>query len=161
MSESVGKPDTLYERDFVAWLNEQAEKLRARSHNDIDWENLAEEIESLGRSERREIVSRLVLLIHHLLKWQFQLGRRSESWRSTISEQRIWIPHSIETSPSLRDYPAEVFTQAYAEGRKKAIGETGMNPTAFPKEPPFSVSQALDDGFWPGQPSAPWETWRD
>lgn len=162
MGKALEKPTvTLYERDFHAWLNDQASKLRARSHNDIDWDNLAEEVESVGRSERNEIENRLALLILHLLKWQFQPGRRSESWRITISEQRIWIPGILKTSPSLKRYPADVFSDAYETGRRKAIDETGLQPDVFPKNPPFSVEQALDSRFFPGEPFAPWDVIRD
>ena len=75
--------DSLYERDFYAWTQDQAEKLRGRAHNDIDWENVAEEIESVGRSQKKEIRSRLAVLMQHLLKWHFQPERRSHSWQST------------------------------------------------------------------------------
>ncbi len=161
----MGKHETLdlplYERDFCAWLQDQAGKLRSHSHNEIDWENLAEEIESVGRSERREIQRRLELLIHHLLKWQFQPGRRSESWRITIGEQRIWIPGIIKDSPSLKSYPKRVFKDAYTEGRRQAINETGLLPKIFPSEPPFSVHDALNDKFWPGEPFELYEVRRD
>lgn len=162
MGKPLKKPmETLYELDFYAWLNDQAGKLRARSHNELDWDNLAEEIESLGGSEKREIRNRLALLIQHLLKWQFQPGRRSESWRVTISEQRIWIPGVIETSPSLKRYPSQIFQKTYEEGRRRAIRETGMLPAVFPEMPPFTIAQVLDSGFFPGEPSAPWEIIRD
>lgn len=162
MGKPLQKPDaTLYERDFHAWLMDQAEKLRARSHNDIDWDNLAEEVESVGRSQRDEIESRMALLVQHLLKWQFQPGRRSESWRITISEQRIRVPKILRSSPSLRRYPAECFEEAYADGRRMAIGETGLDPKIFPPDPPFTVDQALDSGFFPGEPSMPFDILRD
>ena len=162
----MGKPqhktdDSLYERDFFAWLQDQASKLRARSHNDIDWDNLAEEIESVGRNQKKEIQSRLELLIHHLLKWQFQPGRRSESWRITIGEQRTFIPGIIEDSPSLANYPSEIFEKAYLAGRRKAIAETGLSAKFFPSNPPFSVSQALDDLFLPGESFEHWAIIRD
>lgn len=161
----MGKHETadmsLYERDFMRWTQDQAAKLRNRAHNDIDWENVAEEIEGLGRSERKEISSRLELLILHLLKWQFQPGRRSESWRISISEQRIWIPGVIKQSPSLKRYPEQIFREAYERGRQRAIDETGMMASVFPNDPPFTVSQALDPKFLPGEPFAPWDVIRD
>lgn len=151
----------LYERDFYAWLQDQAAKLRAHSHNEIDWENLAEEVESVGRSQKHEIENRLAVLVHHLLKWQFQPGRRSESWRITISEQRIWIPGIIRHSPSLKSFPKKIFEDAYAEGRRHAINETGLLSKVFPTEPPFSVTEALNDKFWPGEPFELYEVLRD
>lgn len=162
MGKVLEKPqDSLYEQDFFAWLNDQAAKLRARSHNEIDWDNLAEEIESLSGSQRREIESRLAQLILHLLKWQFQPGRRSESWRISISEQRIWIPNIIKNSPSLKRYPAEVFDEAFTEGRRMAIDETGIIAKTIPKEPPFTVEQALDSRFLPGESFEQWAILRD
>jgi hypothetical protein len=162
MGKALEKPqDSLYERDFYAWLNDQAAKLRARSHNDIDWDNLSEEIESVGRSQKKEIRSRLELLIHHLLKWQFQPGRRSESWRITIGEQRTFIPGIIEDSPSLASYPTEVFEKAYSAGRRKAIEETGLSANVFPSRPPFSVSEVLDDRYLPGESFENWTVIRD
>lgn len=153
--------DTLYERDFYAWLTDQAARLRGRSHNELDWDNLAEEIESVGRSQKREIRSRLEKLIHHLLKWQFQPGRRSESWRTTISEQRTFIPGIIDDSPSLKAFPAEIFAKAYMAGRSAAVDETGLQAKVFPAEPPFTLKQALDRKFLPGEPFAPWDVLRD
>ena len=162
MGRALERPlDPLYERDFHAWLEDQAAKLRARSHNDIDWENLAEEVESVGRSQKRELRSRLARLVQHLLKWQFQPGRRSESWRSTISEQRTFIAGLLKDSPSLKKFPAEIFLDAYKDGRVEAIDETGMLATAFPKEPPFSIEQALDRRFLPGEPFENWALLRD
>ena len=162
MAHPLKRPDeTLYERDFYAWLNEQAERLRSRSHNDIDWSNLAEEIESLGKSQKREIRSRLEKLVQHLLKWQFQPGRRSESWRITISEQRTFIPGIIDDSPSLKTFPAEIFAKSYAAGRRAAIDETGLIASVFPTDPPFTVEQALDLKFLPGEPFAPWQVLLD
>jgi predicted YcjX-like family ATPase len=142
----------LYDKDFAAWTKDQAAKLRKRAHNEIDWENVAEEIESLGRSQRHEIENRFAVLIHHLLKWQFQPGRRSESWRISVGEQRTWIPGIIKHSPSLKAFPKKVFADAYVEGRRRAINETGLSPKVFPAEPPFSVADALSDKFWPGDP---------
>jgi len=162
MAKTLAKdPGALYERDFHAWLTEQARQLRTRSHNDIDWDNLAEEVESVARSERREIRSRLALLIQHLLKWQFQPGRRSESWRLTISEQRIFIRSIVEESPSLASYPATVFDAEYRDGRERAIEETGLQASAIPQDPPFTLGQALDPAFLPGEPLQPWQTIRD
>jgi len=97
-----------YEQDLFAWANDQAVRLRDTRPKGIDWENLAEEIESVGRSQKAEIRNRLRVLLIHLLKWQHQPKRRSASWQSTIGEQRISIEGVIEDSPSLRRYPSEI-----------------------------------------------------
>lgn len=142
----------LYERDFMRWTQDQASKLRKRAHNEIDWENVAEEIESLGRSDRREIESRLAVLIAHLLKWEFQPGKRSNSWQSSISEQRIWIEKLIKNSPSLRNYPDQILDEAYEDALRLAVRDTGLRRSHFPETPPFGSKQALDSAFWPGEP---------
>jgi hypothetical protein len=154
-------PGSPYEQDFHRWLEDQAAKLRGRSHNELDWENLAEEIESVGRSQKREVRSRLERLIQHLLKWQVKPGRRSESWRITISEQRTFIEGLLKDSPSLRKFPAEILADAYGAGRQEAIDETGMLASAFPTECPYSLEQVLDRRFLPGKPIEDWAVLRD
>ena len=161
----MGKHETptlpLYEQDFVVWLDEQAAKLRARAHTELDWDNLAEEIESVSRRERREIEERLEVLISLLLKWEFQPGFRSHSWQSALSEQRSWIDGIIKTSPSLRGYPARILRRAYQAGLCKAVDQTGLKPSQFPSSPPFTARQALNYKFWPGEPFSPAELIRD
>jgi len=96
----------LYDTDAAAWSEQQADALRRRAANEIDWDNVAEEIESLSRSDKREIRSRLAVICEHLLKWRFQPDARSGSWRSPIREGRDKVADVIEESPSLADYPA-------------------------------------------------------
>ena len=92
----------LYEQDFYAWANEQAALLRSGRVSDADLEHIAEEIESMGRSEKRELISRLKLLLAHLLKWQFQPTLRGNSWRLTIEEQRRDVAEHLADNPSLK-----------------------------------------------------------
>ena len=99
----------LYEQDFYLWIETTAKQLKAGKFAEVDLDNLIEEIESMGRSEKRELKSRLIVLLMHLLKWQYQPEKRSESWRSTITEQRISIEALLEDSPSLQPLIAEVF----------------------------------------------------
>lgn len=143
---------TPYEADYAQWCAEQGTLLREGRLSDLDRENLAEEIESLGRGDRREIRSRIRVLIAHLLKWEFQPGHRCHSWQSSVSEQRVWIEGIIKDSPSLRRYPAQVFEEAYRDALPVAIRETGLRKSQFPAEPPFTAKQALDGRFWPGGP---------
>src|SRR5262245_25646374 len=98
----------LYEADLAKWADRQAGALAARRAAEVDWDNVAEEIASLGRAQRREIRHRLIRLYQHLLKWQFQPERRSHSWQSTIGDQRLQIDGLLETSPSLKAYRDEV-----------------------------------------------------
>lgn len=142
---------TNYETDVVAWANEQAALLRSGQLSGLDIENLAEEIEAMGRSERRELESRMAVLLAHLLKWQYQPGRRSPGWSATLSEQRMRIRLLLRDSPSLKptlasqEWIAEVIEQAIVS----AAAETGLNESIFPKEFLWSVEEVLTQGWYP------------
>jgi hypothetical protein len=139
----------VYESDFYAWAMEQASLLRARRFDAADIDNIAEEIESMGRGEKRELVNRLAVLLLHLLKWHFQPGFRSPSWSATIREQRIRLRNHLRDNPSLRAKLDESFAEAYELAVVGAARETGMPETAFPKAAPYRFDQAVDDAFWP------------
>jgi hypothetical protein len=138
-----------YNEDFFAWTQEQARLLRNRELTGVDTENLAEEIESVGRSDRREIRNRLTVLLTHLLKWQFQPKRRGNSWSVTILEQRLQINSIIEDSPSLRPFFAEVLAGSYKNARDVAVRETRMQLGTFPLECPYTPEQILSEDFLP------------
>jgi hypothetical protein len=138
-----------YEDDFFAWTEEQARLLRAGEVTEIDALNLAEEIESVGRSDRREIRSRLIVLLAHLLKYRFQADARSTGWLGTIREQRDQIELILEDSPSLRPVIAEAPGRAYKKARTVAAEETGLPETTFPADCPFSAEQILSADFLP------------
>ncbi len=138
-----------YEDDFYAWTIEQARLLRVGELSAIDAANLAEEIESMGRSDRRELQSRLAVLIMHLLKWRQQPGARSRSWSATIEEQRLQIEQVFAESPSLRPLVAGMVVQAYKIARPHAIGETGLADDAFSPTCPFSLDEILSGTFLP------------
>jgi hypothetical protein len=140
---------TLYDSDFYAWLNEQAALLRAGRLSELDIENLAEEIESMGRSEKRELVSRLQVLIMHLLKWQFQPGFRSKSWQLTIEEQRIRVDRHLTENPSLKAELNEAIGSAHSIAVLAAARETGLSLETFPPACPWSFAQISDSNFWP------------
>jgi hypothetical protein len=142
-------PSGGYEADFYAWTVEQAARLRSERPNHLDWENLAEEIEGLGRSDRREISSRLLVILVHLLKWQAQPGKRKSGWRSTVIEQRHKIVGLIAESPSLAKYPQRALADEYPAARSLAAAETDLDPGSFPKACPFTIDQILDENFWP------------
>jgi hypothetical protein len=139
-----------YEEDFALWAAEQGALLRAGKLDRVDLENVAEEIESLGRSDKREIQSRLTVILAHLLKWQFQPGEASNSWASSIFQNREEIAQLLNESPSLRGYPATVLARAYRAAPLAASGDTGLPVGAFPKTCPYTIEQILDEGFWPG-----------
>lgn len=140
---------SLYEQDFYAWSNEQVALLRAGKLSEADLPNIIEEIESMGRSERRELVNRLVVLLLHLLKWQYQPALRGNSWRLSIKEQRIRLVSHLADNPSLKSRLDEAMSQAYRLATIEAERETGLSESSFPSDCPFSFDQLMDDSFWP------------
>lgn len=141
---------TSYETDIVAWANEQAALLRAGNLSSIDALNIAEEIESVARTERRELKHRIAVLAAHLLKWKFQPERRSKSWRATIRQQRREAAHALMETPSLHhalddeSWLALVWSSAVT----RAINETSLD---FPESWVWPLDQVLDPDFWPDQ----------
>lgn len=138
-----------YDRDFHAWAHTQADAARRRAVNEIDWENLAEELRSLGSQVEWELFNRYRVLILHLLKWAYQPKGHGRSWRATIAEQRRQIARLLMKNPSLRSVESQEFADAYVDGRKGAIDETDLADAAFPVDPPFTLEQAKSDDFWP------------
>ena len=145
---AIATSKSLYDRDFYLWIQTTTQQLKEGQFNEIDIANLIEEIESMGRSEKRELKSRLIVLLMHLLKWQYQPEKRSESWRSTISEQRICIEGLLEDSPSLQPLIYELFDECYQKARLKASEETGIKLNFFPKESPFTLEETLKVSFF-------------
>jgi hypothetical protein len=141
--------DNLYERDLFAWTQEQARLLRERRFDELDLDNLIEEVEAVGRSERREIASRLEILLAHLLKWRFQPGLRTPSWQRTIRDQRVEIRRVLDDNPSLRSFPADTLKLSYGAATLRAADETGIDLSLFPDECPFTIDQTMDPSFLP------------
>jgi len=139
----------LYDTDFYAWTQQQADTLRGGNLAGLDVENLIEEIESMGRSEKRELESRLTLLLVHLLKWVHQANFRSKSWQLTIKEQRRQVAKHLRENPSLKSTLPETYAETYAFAVLGAGKETGMDEAAFPAQCPWTFDQAMDDDFWP------------
>jgi hypothetical protein len=146
---SVNLSKSLYEQDFAQWTAQTAELIRAGQFEQVNWEQVAEEIESLGRSDRRELKSRLEVLLQHLLKWQFQPNRRSSSWQRTIDEQRNRITDLLLDSPSLKSSLSEMLVESYCRGWKAASLETGIPIENFPADCPYELEQILDADFLP------------
>ena len=139
----------LYQKDYYGWLQENAQLIRERKFSEIDTENLIEELESMGKSEKRELSSRLTVLLMHLLKWRYQSVRRSMSWRNTIAVRRIDIRELLEDSPSLKNEITDKIAVAYEKAVLAAEVETGIEKHNFPAECPFSLEQILDEAFLP------------
>lgn len=143
--------NSLYDRDFYAWANQQAALLREGRLDQADIENIAEEIESMGRSEKRELVSRLSVLLLHLLKWRFQPALRGTSWRLTIEEQRASLRDHLADNPSLQSQIPDANRSAYRSARNHAAIETGLARSLFPDACPFPFEDAMNDDFWPDE----------
>lgn len=161
MSDSslTGQSSPGYETDFYGWTLEQAKFLQEQKWNCLDIPNLIEEIESLGRQERRELKNRLGILLGHLLKWEFQPQNRSRSWLATIREQRFQVLQLLAESPSLQPKLPEAMETAYQSALNLAVRETSLSYKVFPQECPYSLEQVLDSGFFPGQATDFNEEW--
>ena len=140
---------TAYDADFFRWTQEQAAFLRNGEWSKLDVANLVDEVETLGRSEKHEIRSRMMVLVHHLLKWKYQPGGRCSSWRGTIVEQRKRIILALNENPSLNPYPDRVLADEHETARLKAAGETGLAEDMFPLACPFTIGQILDQRYYP------------
>jgi hypothetical protein len=138
-----------YEDDLFAWTQEQAALLRAHAIDGLDWENLAEEIESMGGRDRRKLESRLTVILLHLLKWQAQPALRGASWRKTLRTQRREIRKLLKQSPSLRREVPGLIREAYADAVKDAIDETGLRADVFPSACPYAPDDVLDEDHLP------------
>lgn len=138
-----------YNRDFYAWALHNAELIRRGKLSEVDLENIAEEIESMGKSDKRKLINRLALLIAHLLKWQFQPGRRGNSWKYTIKEQRIKIKDLLEDSPSLKHELESKLAHAYEQAVIIAVKQTSLEESNFPKQCLYTIEQCFDDQFFP------------
>ena len=146
-----------YDEDFYGWTQDQAAKLRRAAASrvnlpdPVDFENLAEEIESLGISQVRELYSRYVVLLTHLLKWEHQAKRRGRSWRNTVNTQRRENAKLLSLSPGLKPRRAAELADAYAAAREVAAEQTKLSIERFPFACPYSLDQVEEKIWWPGQ----------
>ncbi|NEX19013.1 DUF29 domain-containing protein [Thiorhodococcus mannitoliphagus] len=150
---------TTYEQDFFTWTQEQATYLKQGRLELLDLEHLAEEVADMGRSERRELASRLAVIITHLLKLQVQTQRTSaneKSWRRSIIEQRRAVSSHLSENAGLKNplQSASAFDTAWVDGLSVALRETGLDPDLFPEDNPYRLEQLLDPDFWPSVSSA-------
>jgi hypothetical protein len=150
-ARGAGSTATSYDKDVILWSEQQARLLRAGRFAELDIEHLADEIEDVGKSEKREFASRMAVLLAHLLKWSRQPKVRSNSWRSTIVDQRKRIALAIKATPSLRavmrdpDWREDIWLDARSQARK----ETGLAEDELPEACPWTMEQAADRDFWP------------
>jgi glutamine synthetase adenylyltransferase len=142
---------TVYETDFYAWTQQQADLLRQGKLSELDIEHLIEEIEDIGKSQQRELGSRLIVLMAHLLKWHFQPQNRSRSWEATIRIQRHELQNLLRQNPSLRTRLNRAVAEAYRVAVDTAWVETGLDYITFPPACPYTVEQILQADFFPEQ----------
>ncbi len=146
-TEKLWTNQNSYENDFYAWTQDQSRLLRTGQLQKIDIQNLAEEIDDMGRAEKRELESRLEVLLMHLLKWQYQPSKRSRSWQLTIKEQRLRLQRHLKQNPSLKAALPEVFADVYQLAVVSAEQETGLD--IFPEVCPYENAQIFDNAFLP------------
>lgn len=139
----------LYEQDFFLWLEANAKLLTEKRFTELDLEHLIAEINSMGKSEKRELENRLIVLIMHLLKCQYQPEKLSKSWISTIKEQRRQIRKLLKNSPSLKSYLPQILDECYQDARFEASDETKLELITFPLNIPFSLDDILHSEFFP------------
>ena len=138
-----------YPKDLYAWALQNAELIRKGKFSEVDSANVAEELESMGNNNRRELINRFAILIAHLLKWKLQSVRRSKSWVLMIKNQRFEIADLLEESPSLKHQIELKFDYAYQKAIIIASEQTGMDESEFPETCPFSLSECLNLDFLP------------
>ncbi|WP_334784330.1 DUF29 domain-containing protein [Nostoc sp.] len=149
MSSLKAHSQTLYETDYLQWIETTVEKLQSQDYANVDWENLIEEIADMGRSERRSLKSNLIVILMYLLKWQFQPDKRSGSWEGSIIEHRRRVKEALNDSPSLKSYLESVFAECYAQAVKQAKAETGLSVESFPVMCPYQLPEVINDEFLP------------
>jgi len=146
-----------YEQDFHQWIEHHIALLKEKRFEEIDLEHLIDELESMSKSDLRELRNRFVILIAHLLKWEYQLNQLQErweaftgkSWKDTIIEQRYHLVDLLEENPSFERFLADTIVTAHPKALKIAIKETGLPKSVFPNECPYTIEQLLDEDFYP------------
>lgn len=135
----------LYDQDFYQWTIEQANLLRSGALSQLDIENLIEEVESMGKSQKKELFSRMAVLLMHLLKWDYQTDQRSGSWRSTILSQRRELKFLLQDNPSLKKLIPNAVSAVYQDSRLSAAAETGLSESSFPGTCPYTIEQIMGE----------------
>ncbi len=145
------KLSQLYETDFNLWIEQTIYNLKKGNLGELDLDNLIEEISDMGRNNRREVFSRLKVLLKHLLKWKYQPEKRTNSWTNTIDEQREQLELILRDSPSLKSYLTDIFPECYQKALRSAVNETNLPTKIFPLDCPFTQEQVLDMDYFPNE----------
>ena len=146
---SNSNTSNLYEQDYYLWLKNTAKLIQQGKFSEIDAVNLVDEIEDMGKSEKRSVESNLVILLLYLLKYQYQPSKQSNSWKASIREHRRRLKKTFRDSPSLKQYFEQVFTECYQDAREQASDETGLPLDTFPPESPFTPTETLNPEYLP------------
>jgi hypothetical protein len=141
--------EPLYHTDFYQWAQMQAAALRAKDIAALDLEHLAEEIESLGKRDRRAVESNLEVILLQLLKWAYQPERRGRSWEKSLLQARHRLAKLLHENSSLANQVAGFLGEGYPHARRLAAVETSLPLTTFPSTCPWAGKQVLDEDFWP------------
>ena len=139
----------LYDQDYYLWIMRTIELLNQKKFSELDLTNLVEEIEDMGKSEKKSITSNLRILLMHLLKYKYQSDKQTNSWLFTIVEHRKRLQEAFKVSPSLRRYYKEVFLDCYQDARELASAETGLSIEIFSEVCPFTPEEALNSNYLP------------
>lgn len=138
-----------HDEDFYGWAMTEVQLLKEGKLNELDIDNLIEELENMGVSEKNQLENRLSQLLMHLLKWQFQHNLQSKSWEISIKKQRRGIRKIIRQNPSLKAKIDQCLRDAYQDAREDAADETGLDEKTFPAQCPYTFEQLMDDTFYP------------
>jgi DNA primase len=155
--KEAAPPDSLtslYERDYYGWIERNVHAIREGRVHEVDWANVAEELEDMGKSERRALRSQLARLMSHLLKWSYQPERRrisEHSWRATIEHARQSVSELLNESPSFKPQLSQLLLQAYRDAVAEAVAQTNLPKRTFPIDCPWTFNQMMAEDFWPEQ----------
>ncbi len=138
-----------YQTDFDVWTHQTAQLLREGRYAEIETERLIEEVEDLGKRDRRAVVSQLIRLLMNLLKWAYQPARRSDSWLDSITDARVQIQLAFEDSPSLENYLSAQVESSYERARRQAARQTGLDVSVFPSDCPYELESVLNEDWLP------------
>lgn len=152
LNQTPATLEKLYDRDYYLWIKTTIDQIKDRDFNLVDWDNLLEELESLVKSDKRELENRLTVLVEHLLKlayWEAERENNARCWRNTIKEQRRQIGKLFKYSPSLKTFLEESFAECYADARIDAADSSGLPVDIFPEESPFTLEETLNPARLP------------
>lgn len=149
MLTSAPNTPKVHDQDFYLWIQETVQALRSGNINQVDMEQVIEELEDMGNSQKDALESNLIRVLQHLLKWKYQKQKRTNSWKASITEHSLRLNKAFKKSPSLRRYFEEVFEECYSDARLITSRETGLALEVFSQDCPFDPNDVLDPQYLP------------